>query len=62
MLRATENSTTGRSADAERRIREVHTQLLAKQITFADAALKYSEDESSSGKGGEACPCSEPAR
>ncbi|MBK8612288.1 MAG: peptidylprolyl isomerase [Flavobacteriales bacterium] len=53
MLRATENDTTGRSADAERRIREVHTQLLAKRITFADAALKYSEDESSSGKGGE---------
>ncbi|MBL8000958.1 MAG: peptidylprolyl isomerase [Flavobacteriales bacterium] len=53
MIRATENDTTGRSAEAERKIREVHAQLLAGQITFADAALKFSEDESTSGKGGE---------
>ncbi len=53
MMRAPENDTTGRAADAERKIREVHAQLVAGQISFEDAALRYSEDESSSGKGGE---------
>lgn len=53
MLRAAEGDTSARVRDAERRIREVHAQLLAGQLSFSDAALRYSEDESSSGKGGE---------
>ncbi len=53
MLRASEQDSPERAADTERRIREIHQQLLAGTLTFADAALKYSEDESSSTKGGE---------
>ena len=53
MLRASDQDTPERQADTERRIREIHQQVASGSVTFADAALKFSEDESSSTKGGE---------
>lgn len=53
MLRAASDATPERLADTERRIREIHQQVTSGAIPFAEAALKYSEDESSSTKGGE---------
>ncbi len=53
MLRSASDATPERQADTERRIREIHQQVTSGAIPFAEAALKYSEDESSSTKGGE---------
>ncbi|MCB0782301.1 MAG: peptidylprolyl isomerase [Flavobacteriales bacterium] len=53
MLRSTEQDDSTRQADAERRIREVYGKLLAGEVSFDDAALRYSEDEATSTKGGE---------
>ncbi|MCW5898846.1 MAG: peptidylprolyl isomerase [Flavobacteriales bacterium] len=53
MLRSVPTDPEERRADAENRIREIHQQLGSGAITFADAALRHSEDESSSTRGGE---------
>lgn len=53
MLRSTEADAPEKQAQAEQRIREIHRQLADGSLSFADAALKYSEDESSNTKGGE---------
>ncbi|MBK9147970.1 MAG: peptidylprolyl isomerase [Flavobacteriales bacterium] len=53
MLRSTDQDSPEKQANAEQRIREIHRQLGSNAINFNEAALKYSEDESSSTKGGE---------
>lgn len=53
MLRSTDTDSPEKRAQAEERIREIHKQLTDGTMTFADAALKFSEDESSNTKGGE---------
>jgi peptidyl-prolyl cis-trans isomerase SurA len=53
MLRSTDQDTPEKQAQAELRAREIHKQVTEGTMTFADAALKYSEDESSNTKGGE---------
>jgi peptidyl-prolyl cis-trans isomerase SurA len=53
MMRTTETDSPERTAEVEKRIREVHAQVISGQLAFGDAALRFSEDESSSGKGGE---------
>ena len=45
--------TPEKQAAIEQRIKEVHGQIASGKLPFADAALKYSEDESSNTKGGE---------
>lgn len=53
MLRSTDQDSPDKQQQAEQRIREIHRQLVSGALSFNDAALKYSEDESSSTKGGE---------
>lgn len=53
MMRSTDQDTPEKKAAIEQRIKEVYDQITAGKLTFADAALKYSEDESSNTKGGE---------
>lgn len=53
MMRTAETDSPERTAEVEKRIREVHAQVISGQLAFGDAALRFSEDESSSGKGGE---------
>ena len=53
MLRGTDDDAPEKQATAEQRIREIHKQIANGTLTFADAALKHSEDESSNTKGGE---------
>ena len=53
MLRSTDQDTPEKQAEMEKRVREIHAQITDGRITFEDAALKYSEDESSNTKGGE---------
>lgn len=53
MLRSTEQDPAEKQANVEARIREIHRQIKDGQIAFADAALKYSDDETTNTKGGE---------
>jgi peptidyl-prolyl cis-trans isomerase SurA len=53
MLRSTDQDPPEQQAQVESRIREIHARIADGTLTFADAALRYSEDEGSSGKGGE---------
>jgi peptidyl-prolyl cis-trans isomerase SurA len=53
MLRSTDQDTQEQQASAEKRATEIHARLLAGEYTFADAAMRFSEDESSNTKGGE---------
>jgi len=53
MLRGPEDAPAEKQADVEKRIREIHAQLVAGTIAWDAASLKYSEDESSNTKGGE---------
>lgn len=53
MLRSTDTDSPEKQASSEQRIREIHKQITDGTLSFADAALKYSEDESSNTKGGE---------
>jgi peptidyl-prolyl cis-trans isomerase SurA len=53
MLRSTDQDTPEKQGEVEKRVREIHAQIADGRITFEDAALKYSEDESSNTKGGE---------
>ena len=53
MLRSTDQDAPEKQQSAEQRVREIHRQVAAGTLAFNDAALKYSEDESSSTKGGE---------
>ncbi len=53
MMRSTDQDTPEQQASAEKRIKEVYDQLSTNKITYGEAAMKYSEDESSNTKGGE---------
>lgn len=53
MMRSTDQDPAEKQAEVERRVREVHQQLADGAITFEDAALRYSEDDATSTKGGE---------
>src|SRR5690606_35519743 len=53
MLRSTDQDSTAKQQEAESRIREIHQRLVKNEIGFEDAALRFSEDESSNTKGGE---------
>ena len=53
MLRSTDTDAADKQAMTEQRVREIHRQILDGTMTYNDAALKYSEDESTNTKGGE---------
>jgi len=53
MLRSTDQDTPDQQENAEKRIREIHSRLVSGEFTFAEAAMRFSEDESSNTKGGE---------
>ena len=53
MMRSTDQDTPEKKTAVEQRIQEVYDQVVSGKLSFADAALKYSEDESSNTKGGE---------
>lgn len=53
MLRSTEQDPSEKQAAVAARIAEIHAKLVSGEVSFADAALKYSEDEGSNTKGGE---------
>lgn len=53
MMRSTDQDPPEKQAAVEQRIKGVHEQITSGNITFPDAALKFSEDESSNTKGGE---------
>lgn len=53
MLRSTEEDPGEKQKTDADRIAEMNRQIKAGEITFADAAMKFSEDESSNTKGGE---------
>ncbi|MEZ4760807.1 MAG: peptidylprolyl isomerase [Flavobacteriales bacterium] len=53
MLRSMDQDPAEKQADVERRINEVHALLTNGEISFEDAALRYSEDDATSAKGGE---------
>jgi peptidyl-prolyl cis-trans isomerase SurA len=53
MLRSTDTDTPEQQKSAEERAIEIHDLVVSGKMTFGDAALKYSEDESSNTKGGE---------
>ena len=53
MLRSTEEDPGEKQKTDADRIAEIHRQIKAGELSFADAAVKYSEDESSNTKGGE---------
>ena len=53
MLRSTPEDPAEKQASAENRAKEIHEQVTTGKMTFSEAALKYSEDESSNTKGGE---------
>ncbi|MBP6312790.1 MAG: peptidylprolyl isomerase [Flavobacteriales bacterium] len=53
MLRSTEEDPGEKQKTDADRIAEINRQIKAGEISFADAAVKYSEDESSNTKGGE---------
>ena len=53
MLRSTDQDTPEKQAEAASKIKEIHQRIKNGEVDFADAALRYSEDESSNTKGGE---------
>jgi peptidyl-prolyl cis-trans isomerase SurA len=53
MLRSTDQDSPERQGEVEKRVREIHAQIKDGRLSFEDAALKYSEDESTNTKGGE---------
>ncbi|MCB0794928.1 MAG: peptidylprolyl isomerase, partial [Flavobacteriales bacterium] len=53
MLRTDEGETPERSAEKEKKIREIHASLVSGSISFEDAALKYSDDITTNTRGGE---------
>ena len=53
MVRSTEEDSPEKKASAEKKINEVAGRLKSGELNFGDAALKYSDDESTNTKGGE---------
>jgi len=56
MIRSVDGDSPEKQAAAETRIQEAYNRVKSGEITFADAALKYSDDAATSGKGGELPP------
>lgn len=56
MVRSVESDTPEKKAAAEAKIQEAYGRIKSGELSFADAALKYSDDAASSGKGGELPP------
>ncbi len=52
MLRSTDQDTPEHQQNAETKINEIHQRITKGELTFADAAMRFSEDESSNTKGG----------
>jgi len=53
MIRCTAEDGPEKQAAAEKKIREAEGRVKSNELSFADAALKYSDDESTNTKGGE---------
>jgi peptidyl-prolyl cis-trans isomerase SurA len=53
MLRSTDQDSQEQQENAEKRIREIHARIKSGEYGFADAAMRFSEDESSNTKAGE---------
>ncbi|MBS1546640.1 MAG: peptidylprolyl isomerase [Bacteroidetes bacterium] len=58
MIRSTSEDSPEKQAAAEKKAEEAYAQIKSGQITFADAALKYSDDGATNTKGGELPPFS----
>lgn len=56
MIRSSEEDESGKKAAAEAKIQEAYNRIKSGELSFADAALKYSDDAATSGKGGELPP------
>ncbi len=53
MVRASDQDPADKQAAAEAKVHEAYNRVKSGELTFADAALKYSDDDGTSGKGGE---------
>ena len=53
MLRSTDQDSPEKQKEVESKIMELHQRIKDGELTFADAAMRHSEDESSNTKGGE---------
>ncbi len=53
MLRSRDTDEPEAQAGTERKMKEIHAKLVDGEISFEDAALRYSEDDGTSAKGGE---------
>lgn len=53
MVRTTDQDSPEKQTAAQQKINQVSDRLKSNELTFADAALKYSDDESTNTKGGE---------
>ncbi len=53
MVRSTSEDSPEKQAAAEKKIHEVEGRIKSNELSFGDAALKYSDDESTNTKGGE---------
>lgn len=53
MVRSTDQDSPEKRAASEKKIQEVAGRVKSNELSFADAALKYSDDETTNGKGGE---------
>lgn len=58
MIRSTPEDSPEKQAAAEKKIQEAYARIKSGELNFADAALKYSDDGATSGKGGELPPFS----
>lgn len=56
MIRSVDEDSPEKQAAAEAKIQEAYGRIMSGEMTFADAALRYSDDGPTSGKGGELPP------
>jgi len=53
LLRVSANATPEQKAEIRKKIEEIRAEIESKKITFADAAAKYSQDQTNAAKGGD---------
>ncbi|HRN38471.1 MAG TPA: peptidylprolyl isomerase, partial [Flavobacteriales bacterium] len=58
MIRSTDEDGPEKQAAAEAKIEEAYNRIKSGEMSFADAALRYSDDAATSAKGGELPPFS----
>jgi peptidyl-prolyl cis-trans isomerase SurA len=58
MIRSTDQDSAAKQAQAEKKIQEAYARVKSGELSFADAALKYSDDAATNTKGGELPPFS----